>query len=104
MVEVGAWFLIVCIGMVIGSIVNFVTRHLEMPYILNVGLGIIGALLGAGLNRMVGVEILGPSSFYLSGAVVAVCISAGSVLAYSITFNERDRAKDSAIRRAKSGV
>ena len=87
--EFGAWFLVVCIGIIVGSIVNFVVRHLEMPYLLCVGIGVIGALLGAALNRMIGAEILGPSSFYLSGAIVAVCILAGGVFAYSLTYTDK---------------
>ena len=83
------WILVAFIGAFVGTMVSFVVRHLHMPPLLCIGLGIIGALIGAGLNTMMGTEILGAWSFYLSGAVVSVCIIAGGILAFSLTNEER---------------
>jgi uncharacterized membrane protein YeaQ/YmgE (transglycosylase-associated protein family) len=83
------WILVAIIGAIVGTIVSLVVRHLDMPVSLCVGLGVIGALVGAGLNAMIGAEILGAWSFYLSGAVVSVCILAGGILAYSLTSEEK---------------
>lgn len=84
-----AWILVAIIGAVVGALVSFVVRHLHMPTALCVGLGVLGALIGAGLNAMVGADILGAWSFYLSGAVVSVCILAGGILAFSLTSEEK---------------
>jgi uncharacterized membrane protein YeaQ/YmgE (transglycosylase-associated protein family) len=83
------WILVAIIGAMVGAAVSVVVRHLEMPVALCVGLGVAGALIGAGLNAMVGAEILGAWSFYLSGAVVSVCILAGGILAFSLTNEDR---------------
>ena len=83
------WILVAIIGAVIGATVSFVVRHLDMPIALCTGLGVLGALIGAGLNAMIGAEILGAWSFYLSGAVVSVCVLAGGILAFSLTKEEK---------------
>ena len=80
------WLLVIAIGLIVGSITNMVVRHLHMPLALNLGIGAIGAVVGATLFKLVNVEIFGVSTFYLSALLIAVCISAGSVLAYSLTF------------------
>ncbi len=84
-----AWVVVAIIGGLIGGVVSFVVRQVHMPYALCIGLGVIGALVGAGLNRMVGADILGAWSFYLSGAVVSVCMLAGGILAFSLTSEEK---------------
>ena len=70
-----------------------------MPFRLSISLGILGALAGAGLTLMTSFDGFGLMTFYVSGAIVAIGVSAGAILAYTLTGMETQSFKRALNRR-----
>lgn len=83
------WFVVILMGLAMGTVVSFLTSAMRMPQGLALALGVVGAMFGSLLNIITDVDLFGAASFYISGAVMAIGFLTGGSLAYGLTRTEK---------------
>ena len=82
------WLVVAVIGVVLGEVASMIGIQLQMPRIMCPMIGTIGAFAGGALNKIVGVDTFGPSSFYFSGTLLSIGFLGGALVAFWLIHRE----------------